>query len=259
MNIIDYLSDEWSKSGLKVGDIVLIHSRLSPSIRKLKKEGFNPTIADFYESFSNAVGKEGTLIFPLFNFDFAKNKFFNINSTPSKMGALSEFARLKEGIIRTGHPMYSFGIIGAKSNLFQNINNTSGYGKDSPFAMLLKIDAKIGILGLPEQNSMTFYHFVEESRAVKYRYFKKFTGIYIDHNNISSEKTYKLYVRDLEKNVETSVEPMGNLLWQKNLYNGFKYNEGNFFRTIKARDVYVQTNDIIDRGLASNYLYKKIK
>lgn len=256
MNIIDNLSNEWSTSGLNTGDIVLIHSRLSSSIRKLKKDGFKVTVGDFYNSFLNVVGSEGTLIFPFFNFNFVDNKFFDINSTPSNMGALSEYARLQKNIVRTGHPIYSFGAVGSKSSLFQNINNISGYGEDSPFALLTKLDAKIGVLGLPDQNSMTFYHHVEEICGVHYRHYKKFTGNYIDSKKKQSIKTYKLYVRDIEQNVLTDVESMGDLLWKKKLYKGNRYNKGNFFRTIKATDIYRETNVIIASGLASSYLYK---
>ncbi len=256
MNVVDYLANEWCKSGLYSGDTILIHSSLSSTFSKLKKEGFKASVGDIYDSFLKAVGSKGTLIFPLFNFDFAENKFFDINSTPSQMGALTEYARLQKDSVRTGHPFYSFAIVGSKSNLFKSIDNNSGYGKDSPFAMLTKIDAKIGKLGLPDEKCMTFFHHVEESIGVEYRYYKDFTGTYIDSKNISSQKTYKLYVRDLENNVESWVKPMGDLLWKKNLYNGCKYNEGNFFSTIKANDVYFQTERIIVNGMARSYLRK---
>ena len=91
---------------------------------------------------------------------------------------------------------------------------------------------------------------------MEYRYYKDFTGTYIDSKNISSQKTYKLYVRNLEENVESWVKPMGDLLWKKNLYKGCKYNEGNFFSTIKANDVYLQTERIIVNGMARSYLRK---
>ena len=78
------------------------------------------------------------------------------------MGSLTEYVRKNKNIIRTGHPIYSFGVIGAKENKFKDVNNVSGYGKDSPFSILTSLDGKIAVLGLNEQRSMTYYHYVEE-------------------------------------------------------------------------------------------------
>ena len=160
---------------------------------------------------------------------------FDLRNTPSKMGALSEFARNHPEAVRTGHPFYSFVTIGKNAHLFENLDNRSGYGLDSPFGVLMSLKGKIGVLGLDDQSSMTFYHFVEEQMQVKYRYFKEFTGEYINLKGEKSVKTYSLYVRDLEKNVITRVNPMGERLWQLSLYRGSRYDTPNFFRTIKRQ------------------------
>ena len=132
--------------------------------------------------------KKGTLIIPLFNFGFTKGETFDINSTPSKMGVLTEFFRKNYNIIRTGHPIYSFGVVGSKNNKFLDLDNYSGYGEDSPFGVLKDVKGKIAILDLDDQHSMTFYHYIEEINNVKYRYFKKFSGNYIDKNQQKIKK-----------------------------------------------------------------------
>ena len=63
---------------------------------------------DLLQSFIEAVGINGTLVIPLFNFNFKEDKFFDINKTISHMGLLTETARLHPKSERTGHPMYSF-------------------------------------------------------------------------------------------------------------------------------------------------------
>ena len=92
------------------------------------------------------------------------------------MGLLSEFFRKNFSTIRTGHPVYSFGAYGKKANFFKNINNFSAYSADSPFGILRKLDGKIAILDLDDQNSMTFYHHIEEQNNAHWRFLKKFSA-----------------------------------------------------------------------------------
>lgn len=256
MTIIDILSKEWSKSGINHGDVVLIHSSIKRTILKYKSLGhdINPSIV--LDSFIKSVGQEGTLLFPLFNFDFTKGIMFNIKSTVSKMGVLSEAARLYENSIRTGHPIYSFAVIGKKSKEFENIDNISGYGEDSPFSKLLELNGKIAVLDLDDQNSMTFYHFIEEMHQAPYRHYKTFKGEYIDIRGSKTIKEYKLYVRNLEEKVLTYVNPTGELLWENNHYKGFRPNEGNGMRTIESKTLYDYVSKIINADLAKGLLYR---
>ena len=80
------LADEWRQCGIAPGDTVLIHSRLAPTLRRYRKhpETISPRIV--LDSFLAAVGPHGTLLFPLFNFDFTKGVPFDIRTTPSQMG-----------------------------------------------------------------------------------------------------------------------------------------------------------------------------
>lgn len=59
----------------------------------------------------------GTLLFPSFNFEFTESVPFDIKTTPSHMGALTEAARMHSQAIRTGHPIYSFAAIGAAAEI----------------------------------------------------------------------------------------------------------------------------------------------
>ena len=93
-NVISFLAKKWEESGVEKGDVLLVHSSLKRLIKKVISE-FNTAVTPLmvYDSLMESIGKEGTLILPLFNFDFPKAKFFNINETPSHMGALTESAR----------------------------------------------------------------------------------------------------------------------------------------------------------------------
>ena len=254
--IIEILKVNWKRCGIEKGDLVLVHSSLKRLLLQLKSEfGILLTPKDIYDSLLAALGKEGTLVLPLYNFDFPKKAYFNFNETRSKMGVLTEIGRKDENSVRTGHPIYSFAVVGKLSNEFKGIDNKSGYGADSPFAKIKELNGKVAIIGLTDQNSMTSYHFVEEQNLVDYRYFKNFDGTYIDENGHESERTYSLYVRDLEKGVKTDVNRMMDYLWEIGAYKGDKHDEGYGMRTILLNDFYKETEQKIKEGQAINFLY----
>lgn len=243
------LANNWGKCGIEPGDTLLIHTSLR---RTLANYDTTPEIV--LESFLDLLGEKGTLLLPLFNFDFTKGVPFDIRTTPSQMGALTEAGRLYPGAVRSGHPIYSFAIIGAKAQFF-NVNNISGYGPDSPFAILREVDGKIAVIDLPDQHSMTFYHHIEEMHNVPYRYHKEFTGKYTNAQGKSSEKTYSLFVRDIEKGVLTDVNPMGEVLWEKGLYTGDRPKKETGCRVISAKKMYDEVSKVIQSGRAQELLY----
>lgn len=251
----ELLANEWREAGVQDGDALLVHSNIKRTLRRYMKLRMKITPQDILESFLEAVGMSGTLLLPLFNFDFANGVPFDIRSTPSQMGVLTESGRLHHLAVRTGHPIYSFAAIGHNADKFRGINNFSGYGSDSPFALLREMGGKIVVLDLPDQNSVTFYHHVEEMHEVNYRYHKTFTGEYTDTSGNTESRTYGLFVRNIERGVLTHVNPAGELMWQKGLYSGFKPNEGCGLRTIPAQKMYEFVSDIIVSGKAKNILY----
>ena len=135
------------------------------------------------------------------------------------------------------------------------LNNESGYGPDSPFAKLIELNGKIAVVDLEDQNSMTFYHYVEEACQVAYRYFKTFNGMYENEVGEISQADYKLFVRKIQEGVVTDVNQMGELLWREGLYMGFRPGQGNGLRSIQARALFTRTSDEILAGNALGLLY----
>lgn len=253
---IKILVSEWRNSGINEGDVILLHSNLGRLLRTFKKNSNELPVDDVLNSLLATLGENGTLILPQFNFDFANGKPFDIRRTPSHMGILSEVGRLHSQAVRTGHPIYSFVAIGHYSNRFKGLTNISGYGKDSPFAILKELNGKIAVINLPDQNSMTYYHYVEEMMKVDYRYYKNFSGIYTNELGITETKNFQLYVRDLERGVTTDVNNMEELLWKEGLYKGNRHNEKFGCRTINARSLFEVTSEVIRSGRAEGMLYK---
>ena len=217
--------------------------------------GVKPSPNLVIDSLLKEVGPNGTILFPLFNFDFPETKKFSMHTTPSQMGVITEFARNNYEGFRTGHPIYSFYAIGALASEFKNIDNKSGYGKDSPFAKLRDLDGKIAVIDLDDQNSMTFYHHVEEMNKVEYRFFKEFSGEYENIEYEKQNKSYYLFVRKVESGVITNVNPMGEILWNEGLYSGNRPGISNGLRIVSARKLYSKTEQIIQRGQAKDTLY----
>lgn len=250
------LSQEWRQAGVQEGDILLLHSSTRRTLKRLPSLGCMPDPEVILDSFLHALGASGTLLLPLFNFEFTSGKPFDIRNTPSHMGSLTETGRKRAGVVRTGHPVYSFGVLGNGKELFRRINNFSGYGRDSPFAILHRSGGKIAVLDLPDQHSMTFYHYVEESLNVDYRFHKEFSGSYTDLSGNTSIRSYGIFVRKVDDGVVTHVDPMGELLWTKGLYSGHRPGSGSGLRVIRSQAMYNEVANVISAGKARGLLYE---
>lgn len=254
--IVKKLAESWKESGIYEGDLVLVHSALSGFLKRYKEKNIFITPDMILDSFISAVGINGTLLFPTYNFDFTKGILFDIKNTRSETGVLTEVARLRKNSYRTGHPLFSFAIIGAQIEKFKSLKNYTAFGSDSPFAMLLKSDGKIAALDVAGENCMTFYHHIEETEDAPNRYHKKFLGKYKDIDGNESMREYDLYARRLDLRVETDVKPMEEYLWKKGFYKGSRPGEGNCLHVIKAQDVYDEAAKLIRKGKSLNMLYK---
>lgn len=196
------------------------------------------------------------MLFPLFNFGFSNGEPFNIKNTPSKMGKLTETARLHPDGVRTQHPVYSFVAIGLNAARFESVNNESAFGAGSPFGILRELNGKIASLDLDDQNSMTFYHHVEEMNSVPYRYMKSFVGPYTDWNGLTETRQYSIYVRDKARGVITHVNPAGELLWENGFYTGCRPKVESGLRVINANRMFDFVSDVIKSGRAEGTLYQ---
>jgi aminoglycoside 3-N-acetyltransferase len=78
------------------------------------------------------------------------------------------------------------------------------------FGKLRDLDGKIMVIGLSYNNSMTFFHHIEQMEGVDYRFLKQFTGEVTDWEwQHQSTDTFEMLVRDIDKGVITKVNPMG--------------------------------------------------
>lgn len=255
-NIISELAASWNQSGINRGDTVLVHSSISGFLKKFRERGIDLTPSDILDSFIESAGETGTLIFPVYNFEFTKGKAFDIRNSKSETGALTEAARLHPLSVRTGHPLFSFAVIGHEINKYRNLYNHSAFGNDSPFAKLTESDGKIAALDIAGEFCMTYYHFVEESENAPNRFHKIFKGEYIDYDGSKTEREFNVYSRKTDIGVVTDVKPMEEYLWSKGLYSGFRPGEGSCLHVIKAKTVYEEAERIIGDKKSLGMLYR---
>lgn len=256
LNEIDlYLNEYWNNSKINEGESILLHANASRLVKNCLKIDKNFQTNSILETLLTKIGPTGTIIVPTFSFKTINNKFFDIKKTPSEMGLISELVRKNPLSVRTGHPVYSFAVIGSKKNLFENLDNEDAFSIYSPFKIIHNINCKIAIMDLPDSKSMTFYHYIEQMNSVKYRFIKKFS---FEYNNIDNEifnKEYSIFVRDLDKKVITDVDRAGNLLWKQNIYKGDKPKFNTGIRVAESKEIFDTISKIIQNNEAIKYLY----
>ena len=197
---------EFQAIGLQAGDTLLVHS----SYKSFGGVAGGPqTVID---AFLEVIGPEGTLVMPTFNFNFCKGEPWDVRTTPSQMGAMTNMVRERPDAKRVFHPIYSFAIVGKHAEFMTKDCYKSSYEKDSVFGKLQEVDGKIMVIGLAYNDSMTFYHHVEELEGVDYRYLKDFPGMVTDEDGNTYEDTFQMLVRDIDQGVHTMVDPMGALM-----------------------------------------------
>jgi aminoglycoside 3-N-acetyltransferase len=217
--------------GVEEGDTLLVHS----SYKSLGEvEGGPQTVVRALET---ALGAEGTLVMPTFNFDFNKGVPWDVRKTRSKMGALTEVVRIDPRAKRVFHPFYSFAVLGKHAEMLGSLRYKSAYERNSVFGKLRDLDGKIMVIGLSYNDSMTFFHHIEQMEGVDYRFLKQFTGEVTDVNGNTYTDTFEMLVRDIDKGVMTMVNPMGALMEQASIVKIRKIGEAEV-KLMKANEVY---------------------
>jgi len=225
------LIENFKALGVETGDTLLVHS----SYKSLGGVDGGPQAV--IDAFLEILGEDGTLLMPTFNFDFCKGADWDVKETPSQMGYMTNLARLDLRAKRVFHPIYSFAVIGKYADDFAKIKDKSSYGANSAFAKLRELDGKIMVIGLSYNDSMTFFHHIEEMEGVDYRYLKTFTGQITDWEGKTYEDSYQMLVRDLDKGVKTMVNPMGALLEKAGIIKSRQIGTADV-KLMKANEVY---------------------
>lgn len=252
MLTFENLVEGFRRLGVEEGDTLLVHS----SYKSLGPvDGGPQTVIRALEAALGTDG-EGTLIMPTFNFDFNKGEPWDVRTTPSKMGVLTELVRLDPRAKRVFHPFYSFAVLGKHAEMLGSLRYKSAYERNSVFGKLRDLDGKIMVIGLSYNDSMTFFHHIEQMEGVDYRFLKQFTGEVTDENGNTYTDTFEMLVRDIDKGVMTMVDPMGALMEQAGVIKSARIGEADV-KLMKANEVYEFTAREMKRDPHLLYYIKK--
>lgn len=174
---------------------------------------------------SNSQSITGTLVVPTFNFSFARGEAYDPQITPSVgMGQLSELIRLHPAARRTTHPLQSLAIIGKYADDLATRDTPSAFDPGSAFEQMVKLDFKILLLGC-DIDAVSMIHYSEQRLNVPYRYWKAFTGP-VKAAAGWEERTYRMYVRDMDLDPHLTLHPVRDELQANGLWSEVTLNYG---------------------------------
>lgn len=210
--------------GIKKGDRVYLSSDILMLSFIAMKNGEKFDLDELLNGFIEAIGEEGTLLIPTFNFDFSNKGHYDYKNTMSTTGALGNAALKREDFKRTKHPMHSFCVWGHDKELLCELNNLNSFGPDSPFGYMKENNVIQVMLGADYQRSMTFVHFVETNAKVPYRFHKTFTGTYVYEDGHEETVTYEYPARVLEYGTHEMFNRIGAILEEKGISRKYDIN-----------------------------------
>ena len=167
----DKLIQDFTELGVQKGDTLFIHS----SFKSLGTvEGGADTVISALEA---AIGQDGLILMPSFNLRPSSEErvaSWDVATTPSTVGWLTEFFRQMPGTYRSDHYSHAVAARGKSAETFvaDHLRNEGyqspwdhrpwgkTYGTHSPMFRAYKSDAKLLMMGVDYQTS-TYIHLVE--------------------------------------------------------------------------------------------------
>ena len=182
MITFENLIDGFTKLGLCKDDTVMVHS----SFKSFGGVSGGPNTV--INALIEILGKDGNLVMPTYTLNFCREfnergfGYFDVDNTPSElMGILPETLRKMPNSYRTINPMHSVVAHGKLAKYLTETGDKNSYSKKSVFGKLHDLNAKLMIIGLTFQQSLTFFHYVEQMIPVTFRSFKKFSGVIVNN------------------------------------------------------------------------------
>jgi aminoglycoside 3-N-acetyltransferase len=236
------------KMKIKKGDTLFIHSDLNAVFRK-----FNISLRDSmditYSCLQKCIGPKGTIVVPAYYYEYgSNNKCFDLRKSPisKELGLFPKFIFSKSNSVRSLNPLTSVVALGYNAKKICNTKTCSGYGVDSPFDVLTKLDAKMIFLGV-DLSFMTYVHYVEFMVGVPHRYNKFFLKPIIKNNKkinlpVTSQVRYNKVISDSVGNNKKFEKAK---LVKKIVFLN------NFLRVVKFRDAF----KFLKNKLQKNFFY----
>lgn len=200
------LRDVLGQMGVGEGDILYVSSDMKTflfnlAVKKnmIKKAERDKALGELVDTFQEIIAENGTLMFPVFSWEWCRGKGFDYKRTKGEVGTLSNWIlENRLDFVRTKHPIYSFLVWGKDAEYLKQMDNQDAWSHASPFYYLQTRGAKQLLFNVEAYQGFTFGHYLEQEAAVPYRHPKYFFGEYVDENGVKEKRVYSMYVRDVD-------------------------------------------------------------
>ncbi len=209
IDTVSQLANQLMAVGVRPGGALLVHS----SLRAL---GPVPGGAEtVIRGLLAALGDEGTLLLPALSYRHVnpKQPRFDVRLSPSNVGALAEYFRLREGTQRSLHPTHSICAVGPLASLLlrDHLLDTTPVGAHSPLHLLPQHNGQILMLGCGLRPN-TSMHGVEELVEPPYLFNGEVTYRLVDWDGKAVNKRYRDhdfygYAQSYERVAQIMTEP----------------------------------------------------
>lgn len=192
---------------------VLVHSSLSAF-------GFVPGGPQtLLESLQTYLQPDTTIVFPTHSWGLVSRglRTFDARSTPSCVGAVTEWFRQQPNVIRSLHPTHSVAALGpmAAAITSRHEDSVTPCGLESPYERLLAMDATILFLGAPLTTN-TSYHCCEGIVGVPYLLRDHLVDFeLVDQEGGRIQKSMALHQAGVPRN----LEPLNSMLKDQGVLN----------------------------------------
>jgi aminoglycoside 3-N-acetyltransferase len=151
--------------GFTHGATIYLHSSMDQISRRVP--GLDPL--KLIDLLKELIGEDGTLLAPTFPFRglqyqyVQRQRVFNVHSTPSREGLLTELFRRTKGVIRSLHPTHPIAAWGKHSKeLLSEHHLGTAFGQKCPVYKMQNYHGLVTGLGVVPKECFTVYHVAEE-------------------------------------------------------------------------------------------------
>jgi aminoglycoside N3'-acetyltransferase len=151
------------RMSIQAGDTLLVHSAFGTML------GFQGSPSALLNVFRKVLGPTGNLMMVSLPYLTSTSDYlrtgpvFDVRSTPSKMGLVSETLRRQPAVYRSLHPTHSVLASGPRAEwiVAGHERCVHACGAGSPYERLLALDGKVLFFGVSEFH-FTFHHYLED-------------------------------------------------------------------------------------------------
>lgn len=203
---------------IKKSDKIIIHSNIAGLLQfySAKREVISEI---FLSHLKKYLGKKGIIAIPTYNYQFTKNKSFDLKKTLSQVGFFGNYLIKKKWNNRTQDPIFSHIVSGKFENFDFEAINSEAFGEKSFFNYAEKENFKI-VCFCCSIKTITYLHYIEHLLQLPYRYIKKFKGYFIKGNK-RHKIIYKYNVGKKKIDYAPKEEKIAQLINQKNFIKSY--------------------------------------